>query len=129
MNVLKQANALNTTDRIKFVDELQVSDVVAVMTLTYKTTEGIYVEGFTADGIHLSDGKIFNLDGVLEVGPYCTKILFKPDVESREEYLSRRLRNKINQFRWTDLTSNQLDAVLKYAESKLIRQQTLPEKE
>lgn len=119
MKVLESILSVDTKERTEFVDSLQVNSPVAVMTVSFKTTEGIYVdEVFPDGGFKLSDGRIFDARGVHDNGQFSSKIIFEPNKETREEYVARKLRGEISSFPWAELTSAQLDAVLKYARSK-----------
>jgi len=89
------------------------------MTVSFKTTEEIYVDEVLSGGFKLSDGRIFDERGIHDNGHFSSKIIFEPNKETREEYVARKLRGEISSFQWGELTSAQLDAVLKYARAKL----------
>ena len=119
MKVLESILGVDTKDRLAFVESLQVNSPVAVMTVSFKTTEEIYVDEVFPGGFKLSDGRIFDERGIHDNGHFSSKIIFEPNKETREEYVARKLRGEISSFQWGELTSAQLDAVLKYARAKL----------
>ena len=119
MKVLESILRVDTKDRITFIESLQANSAVAVMTVSFKTEEEIYVDDVLPNGFLLSNGRVFNDRGIDDNGYLSSKIIIEPNKETHEEYVARKLRGELTGFKWGKLTAAQLDAVLKYARAKL----------
>lgn len=111
---------VHSPDRLGWLDSLQPGSPVAVMNVDVKVSTELYVDRVENGVFVLSDGKLICTEnGIAERARNAVSILIQPAEEDRQEYLSRKLRNKLSHFPWRGLSVEQLDAVIKYAESKL----------
>lgn len=79
--------------------------------------QDIVVEHVTEAGITCSDGKTYCLDGWYG-NHNVNRFLVEPDDRSREAVMQGRFKRELQHFPWSELTAEQMEAVLKYAVSK-----------
>lgn len=109
---------LHEKDHQGWIDGLQANSPVSLMKVEVNVTTELYVDAIVNGVFVLSNGKQIPADGVSERSSNSMLIMIAPILEDRAAYLARRYRHELLSFNWRDLSVEQLEAVIKYAESK-----------
>lgn len=118
-NPLDRAHAeTHSADHQAWIDGLQVGSPVSLMKVEVNITTELYVDRIENGVFVLSNGKQIPCCGVQGRGSSLMLIMIAPLKEDRQAFLSRKYRNILTGFNWRGLTNEQLEAVIKYAESK-----------
>lgn len=118
-NPLDRAHAeTHSADHQSWIDGLQVGSPVSLMKVDINITTELYVDRIENGVFVLSNGKQIPCCGVQERGIHSMLIMIQPIAEDRQAFLARKYRNILTGFNWRELTNEQLEAVIKFAEMK-----------
>lgn len=108
---------LHAAERLDWVASLQPGSPVSVMNVIVRVTAELYVDHVENERVVLSNGHVFGEDGARSGDGIS--FLIQPTPEDKRAFLERKYRNTLSNFPWRELSAEQLEAVVKYAKSKL----------